>query len=189
VPQTPEENPERARNHDPSKRVFMAGVVERNVRVLLERQRTEQANVPFQIRLADRITDFAGSMWFVYLHLLLFAAWITCNLPVTPFPKFDRSFVILAMFASVEAIFLSTFVLITQNRMSERAAKRADLDLQVSLLAEHEVTRLIKLVKAIAERLDVEIKEGAELSELEQDVAPERVLDVIEKEDRELPTR
>ncbi len=165
----------------------MAGVVERNVRVLLERQRAEQGRIPFQNRLADRITDFTGSMWFVYLHLLIFGGWITFNLPNTPLPKFDRSFVVLAMTASVEAIFLSTFVLITQNRMSQRAAKRADLDLQISLLAEHEVTHLITLVKAIAQRIGVEVGEDGELAELEKDVAPERVLDLIEKEDGDRP--
>lgn len=161
----------------------MASVVERNVRVLLERQRSEQEHVALQIRIADRITSFTGSMLFVYLHLLLFGAWIGWNLPATPLPKFDPSFVVLAMTASVEAIFLSTFVLITQNRMAERAAKRADLDLQISLLAEHEVTRLITLVRAIADRLEVHVEDGAELSELEKDVAPERVLDLIEKND------
>ena len=71
----------------------------------------------------------------------LFGFWIVANLDWVPgVPAWDPSFVVLAMAASVEAIFLSTFVLISQNRMA--ADKRADLDLQVSLLAEHEVTRL-----------------------------------------------
>jgi uncharacterized membrane protein len=65
------------------------------------------------------------------------------NLGLVPgVPAWDSSFVALAMLASVEAIFLSTFVLISQNRMAAAADKRADLDLQISLLAEHEVTRL-----------------------------------------------
>ncbi len=90
----------------------------------------------------------------------------------------------LAMFASVEAIFLSTFVLISQNRMAVQADKRADLDLQVSLLAEHEITRLITLVKEIAEKLDVEGWQHPELPELQKDVAPERVLDALEENQR-----
>ena len=85
------------------------------------------------------------------------------------------------MVASVEAIFLSTFVLITQNRMAREADRRADLDLQISLLSEHKVTRLITLVKAIAERLEVEASKNPELPELQQDVAPETVLDVMER--------
>ena len=74
-------------------------------------------------------------MRFVMIHALLFGAWIVWNLGWIPgLPPFDPTFVVLAMVASVEAIFLSTFVLITQNRMAAMADKRADLDLQVSLL-------------------------------------------------------
>jgi uncharacterized membrane protein len=85
------------------------------------------------------------------------------------------------MVASVEAIFLSTFILITQNRMSAAAEKRAELDLQISLLAEHEVTKLAALLSAIADRLGVETDVDAEVDELKQDVAPEAVLDEIEE--------
>jgi uncharacterized membrane protein len=159
----------------------MAGVVDRNIHALLERRRAEEARVSPEVRFADRVTAFTGSMTFVYLHLVLFGAWIIFNLPWLPLPKFDPNFIILAMFASVEAIFLSTFVLITQNRMAERAAKRSDLDLQISLLAEHEVTQLITLVKAIAERLEIAIAQKEELTELEKDVAPEKVLDLIDE--------
>jgi uncharacterized membrane protein len=158
----------------------LAGVVERNVRSLVERRRYEERRKTRQQRVADAITRFTGTMAFVYIHLALFGGWIIANLPWTPLPKFDPTFVVLAMFASVEAIFLSTFVLITQNRMAAQADKRADLDLQISLLAEHEVTRLITLVKAIAEKLDVEASKNPELPQLQQDVAPEKLLDVME---------
>ena len=90
------------------------------------------------------------------------------------------------MFASVEAIFLSTFVLITQNRMSAQADRRADLDLQISLLAEHEVTRLITLVSVIAERVGIKTTEDKELPELKQDVHPEQVLEKIEETEERL---
>jgi uncharacterized membrane protein len=82
--------------------------------------------------------------------------------------------------ASVEAIFLSTFVLISQNRMAATADKRADLDLQISLLAEHEVTKLVTLVSAIADRMEVRTPADDEVDEIAQDVAPEAVLDEIE---------
>ena len=84
------------------------------------------------------------------------------------------------MWASVEAIFLSTFVLISQNRMQAAADKRADLDLQISLLAEHEVTKLVTLVSALADRMGVRTEVDQELDEITQDVAPEAVLDEIE---------
>lgn len=158
----------------------MAGVVERNIQALLERRQTEERTRGTQQRVADAITRFTGSMRFVYIHLILFGAWIVCNLPGVPLPKFDPSYVVLAMFASVEAIFLSTFVLISQNRMATRADQRADLNLQISLLAEHEITRLITLVKAIAAQQGIDAARHDELPELERDVAPEKVLDVME---------
>jgi uncharacterized membrane protein len=84
------------------------------------------------------------------------------------------------MVASVEAIFLSTFVLITQNRMAADADKRADLDLQISLLAEHELTKMATLLSAIADKQGVRTEVDAELEEIKKDVAPEAVLDKIE---------
>jgi uncharacterized membrane protein len=160
----------------------MTGIVERNIRALLERKEQEDRRLGWQERLADFITRFSGSMKFVYLHLLIYGSWIAINLGWVPFiPRFDPTFVVLAMEASVEAIFLSTFILITQNRMSAEAAKRADLDLQVSLLAEHEITRLITMVQEIGERMDLESARNPELEELAKDVAPEKVLETLEK--------
>jgi len=89
--------------------------------------------------------------------------------------------VTLAMVASVEAIFLSTFILITQNRMSAAADRRAKLDLQISLLAEQEVTKLAALLSAIADRLGIQTEVDAEVEELKQDIASEAVLDEIEE--------
>src|SRR5215203_1629489 len=135
----------------------LARVVDRNVRALLARRADDERTKTRSERIADGVTRFTGSMRFVYIHLVLFGSWIFVNLGIIPgLPRFDPSFVILAMVASVEAIFLSTFVLISQNRMAELADKRADLDLQISLLAEHEITRLVTLVSAIAEHLGLE---------------------------------
>lgn len=160
----------------------MTSVVERNIRALLARRQQEEQSLGWQDKLADAITRFCGSMKFVYLHLLLYGSWIAINLGWIPLiPRFDPTFVVLAMEASVEAIFLSTFILITQNRMSIQAAKRADLDLQVSLLAEHEITRLITMVQEIGQRMGIESAKDPELEELAKDVAPEHVLETMEK--------
>jgi len=159
----------------------LAGVVERNIRALLERRRADERRRTAQDRAADAITRFTGSMRFVYVHLALYGAWILANLGVVPgVPRFDPSFVVLAMVASVEAIFLSTFVLISQNRMAAAADKRADLDLHVSLLTEHELTKLVGLVTALAERAGVRADADPEIAEVKKDVAPEAVLDEIE---------
>ena len=121
-------------------------------------------------------------MIFVYPHAVLFGGWTLINVQVFPLlPAFDPSLVILAMVASVEAIFISTFVMISQNRMAEADDKRADLNLQISLLAEHETTQLLTMVAAIADKLGLDLEEKQEIEELQQDVTPEEVLDTMEK--------
>jgi uncharacterized membrane protein len=156
----------------------LAPVVERNIRALLDRRRREHAARGWADRVADAAARFAGSMAFVYLHLAAVLAWVAVNRGWAPAVRpFDPSFVILATAASVEAIFLSAFVLINQNRMTAAADRRADLDLHVSLLAEHEVTRLVTLVAAVAAKLGLKEAGAPELAELAKDVAPEKVLD------------
>ena len=160
----------------------LASSLKRNIQSLQERRRQEKASATRQERLAEAITAFTGSMTFVYLHLALYSAWILVNVGVIPgLPKFDPSFVILAMEASVEAIFLSTFVLISQNRTAAASDKRADLDLHINLLAEHELTKLSAVVLAIAARLDVKIAQTEDVQEIKKDVAPEAVLDELEE--------
>jgi uncharacterized membrane protein len=165
----------------------MTPVLERNIRSLQLRRQRDEATAGWQERTADAITRFTGSMAFVFLHLAAFGLWIVANLGWVPgVPAWDPSFVVLAMIASVEAIFLSTFVLISQNRMAATADKRADLDLQISLLTEHELTRLIALVSALSRHIGVQTEVDEEVEELKQDVAPEAVLDQIETERKQV---
>jgi uncharacterized membrane protein len=92
------------------------------------RQRTQD-------RIADRITTFAGSMPFVYLHLAWFACWIALN--VLGASKFDPfPFGLLTLIVSLEAIFLSTFVMISQNREAQRADIRSEIDFETNVLSE-----------------------------------------------------
>jgi uncharacterized membrane protein len=164
----------------PPRPKHLSSSLRRNIEALQERRRQEAASATPQERLAAAITAFTGSMPFVYLHLALYGAWIAVNVGLFPWLRaFDPSFVILAMEASVEAIFLSTFVLISQNRTAAEADKRADLDLQISLLTEHELTTLTSLVTAIAERLNLPPNDP-ELEEVKKDIAPEAVLNEIE---------
>jgi uncharacterized membrane protein len=159
----------------------MSSVLERNIEALKDRRLREEKQASAQEKIADQITRFTGSLLFVYLHLAVFGFWIAANLGLVPgVPKWDDSFVVLAMMASVEAIFLSTFVLISQNRMAAAADKRADLDLQIGLLAEHEVTKLAAMVAAIAVHIGVKTEVDHEVQEIKQDVAPEAVLDRLE---------
>src|SRR5712675_470436 len=138
--------------------------------MLEERRAREEATATLEERVAGAITRFSGTMRFVYVHIVVYGFWILANLGLVPgVPQFDPSFVILAMVASVEAIFLSTFILISQNRMAAAADKRAGLDLQINLLSEHEVTKLIALVSSIADRMGVKTEVDLEGDELKQD--------------------
>jgi uncharacterized membrane protein len=158
-----------------------------NIEALRRRRAEEEAHARLEERLASAITRFTGSLYFVYVHAAIYGFWIIANLRWTPglTPR-DPTFVILAMVASVEAIFLSTFILITQNRMAAAADRRAELDLQVSLLAEAEITKLVELVSLIAERMHLSSAEQREIEEMKQRVAPEAVLDAIEETDEQL---
>lgn len=157
-------------------------IVERNIQALLERRKATDKAASWQEKLAQAISDFAGSMTFVWLHLAVYGLWVIVNLGFIPgLPQFDPTFVVLAMVASVEAIFLSTFILITQNRMQGQADQRADLNLQVSLLAEHEITRLIKIVSELGDKLDLQSAQHPEIEELKQDVKPEKVLNTMDR--------
>src|SRR5436305_14737230 len=159
---------------NPSRSPGIAPVMERNIRTLLEKRQEEEARLGWKQRLAVGIANFTGSMTFVLIHVVLYCSWIAINIGLIPgIPRFDPSLVILAMEASVEAIFLSSFILITQNRMMAQADRRADLNLQISLLAEYEITRLITMTREIARAMRIPEGNKPELEELANEVAPE----------------
>lgn len=157
----------------------------RNIAALRERRAEEERSAGVQDRIADAISRFAGSLTFVVAQLVVVVAWVVINLGWVGLKPFDPSFVILATVASVEAIFLSTFVLMSQNRAAVQADRRAELDLQVNLLAEHEVTRMLDLTVAIARSLGLPEAEASALAELKRDVSPERVLDKLEETEQQ----
>ena len=158
----------------------LASTLKDNIARLTAREDEEARTAPLSDRIAKRVTDFTGSIPFVVLHVLVYGAWIAINIGLVPgVPRFDPTFVVLAMEASVEAIFLSTFVLIAQNRMQASSDRRADLDLHVNLLAEHELTRIAVLIERIAERVGVAVTDP-EFAEVKRDVEPTMVLDAID---------
>jgi uncharacterized membrane protein len=113
----------------PSEPDRLSNALQRNIEAMEQRRARQAAAATRQERVIEAITTFMGSMPFVYLHLVIYGAWIVTNLSVIPIlPKFDPTFVALAVSASLEALFLSTFVLMSQNRLSAAEMKRADLD-------------------------------------------------------------
>ncbi|WP_395516127.1 DUF1003 domain-containing protein [Pseudorhizobium flavum] len=159
-------------------------VLDRNINALILRRAQDESTLSRQQRVANGITAFVGSMVFVYIHAALFGLWILINIGWLPVvPAWDPSLVVLAMAASVEAIFISTFVLISQNRMAAEDDKRADLSLQIALLNEHETTRLVTMVSAIAGKLGVDPQVAPEeLEEMQRNLPPDVVLEEIERQ-------
>jgi len=111
-------------------------------------------------RISDNITRFAGSSISITLHVVWFILWIILNLglvgrihPIDPFP-----FTFLTLVVSLEAIFLSIFVLISQNRMAHQADRRAHLDLQINLLAEQETTLILRMLERLCEREGIKME-------------------------------
>ena len=155
----------------------LADALEQNIETILELRREAERSRSLQDRIADAITTFSGSMLFVYLHALLFAGWIVLNMSMGKEHAFDYfPFNFLTMVVSLEAIFLSTFVLVSQNRSAVQADDRADLDLQIDMLGEYEITKLLRLVVAIGRKLEVEGCDDKEWAELEKTVHPDQVL-------------
>ena len=159
----------------------MADVVERNIQALLSRRNQEEKTKGIQERIADAISRFAGSMAFVYFHVIWFAGWILLNLRIDGFPAFDPfPYGLLTTIVSLEAIFLSTFVLVSQNRQAAIAEQRTELDLQINLLSEYELTRVLSIVDALAKKFDLDVCDDGELQELEEDVKPKAVLNELD---------
>jgi len=155
----------------------LSAVIERNIRTIIDLRVKAALARGRQDHIADVMTSFSGRMIFVYVHLVWFSAWILLNtgrVGVHPFDPFPYG--LLTMIVSLEAIFLSTFVLISQNRLSAEAENRADLDLHIGLLTEHELTRVLQMLDAIQDKLGIENDSDSDLADLEMETRPEDVL-------------
>ena len=142
-----------------------------NVSKVMEIEEQQKMHRTFGERISDVIAMFCGSMVFVYVHIAWFAAWITYNsvLPVNAFDPFPYTF--LTMVVSLEAIFLSTFILISQNHDTRLSERRNHLDLQINMLAEQENTRMLELLVAIADKVGVTADDAAHALTEETDPA------------------
>jgi len=157
-------------------------VIERNIRTIIRLRLKAARERTVHDRIADIITSFSGRMGFVYVHIVWFGLWILLNTGRVGVPAFDPfPYGLLTMIVSLEAIFLSTVVLISQNRLSGEIERRADLDLQIGLLTEHELTRVLQMLDAIQRKMDIDDDAASELADLEMETKPEDVLAEIER--------
>jgi uncharacterized membrane protein len=134
-------------------------------------------------RAGDAVAGFAGSLVFVMIHALLVLSWILVNAHGVPgIPQFDPyPFSLLGLMVAVEAVVLSSFILMRQNRMTKRAERRDQLNLQIDLIAEKEVTKLLQMVRAICAHLGLHhIAEDEELKEFTQATSVETLTQRID---------
>ena len=150
--------------------------VRKNIETVVKMEERSLESRSMNERLADTIGAFCGSMSFIVIHFVIFTIWIAINLGMIPgIPEFDKfPFMLLSLVVSLEAIFLSTFVLMKQNRMSRRADARSHLDLQINLLTEKEITLVLQMLNEIGIRLGLKEKfSHAEYHELSTETAVE----------------
>jgi uncharacterized membrane protein len=160
----------------------LSKVIERNIRTIIHLRTKAARERGLQSRIADVITSFSGRMIFVYVHIVWFGIWILLNTGKFGVRIFDPfPYGLLTMVVSLEAIFLSTFVLISQNRLSDESERRADLDLHIGLLTEHELTRVLQMLDVIQDKLGIVDHENSELADLEMETKPEDVLAEIHR--------
>jgi uncharacterized membrane protein len=134
-------------------------------------------------RAGDAVAALAGSLIFVMIHILLVLTWVLLNVEgVRGIPRFDPyPFSLLGVIVSVEAVVLSSFILMRQNRMSKRAERRDHLNLQVDLISEKEITKLLQMVRAICQSMGLkQIADDQELREFSQATSVEKLTQRLE---------
>ncbi len=154
----------------------------RNVDRVLALEAAEHRKATAGDRLADAITNFSGSMTFVWLNVLSIAGWMVVNLALPKPRRFDPfPFSLLTLVLSVEAIFLAIFILISQNRAARISEKRSHLDLQLNLLSEQENTKMLLMLEQIANAVGAEIRDIPDVKVFEQAIRPEALSEQIDQ--------
>jgi len=126
--------------------------------------------------LADRMIGFASSTPFLLVHALVFVVWIMWNIPAFGFPQFDPyPYGMLTTIVSLEAIFLSIFVLMTQSRESRIGELREELTLQVNLRIEEEITKTLHLVAGLYARLGLQLADDPDLRAMLEPLDPKKI--------------
>ncbi len=158
-------------------------IIQRNIRAVAELAAEQQKAKSMEDRFAMAVSRFAGSMNFVYVHALIFGLWAAASLGLIPgVHHFDKDMVVLNTIATLEAIFLATFVLIAQNRMAANEEIRNHLDVQVSLLAEDETTHILRMVSEIGKKMGIAAADDPEIKQLIRSVEAQEIIDQIEVE-------
>jgi uncharacterized membrane protein len=153
-------------SHDEPPRAQAAEITRRNVRTVRELEQLAVADPSFADRTAAFVARFCGSIHFVWVHAAVFSAWFAVN-SIPGLPHWDPyPFTFLTMWASMESIFIASFILIAQNYAMRLSERRAQLDLQVNLLAEQENTKTLQMLDAIARQVGAQVGSDPEVEAL-----------------------
>ena len=176
---------EPATDDEPRKPQTVDDVTRKNVNAMRQLEQASLARRTRADRVAAAIARFCGSMTFVVIHVLVFAAWIAFNV-LPGLQHFDPyPFTFLTLVVSLEAIFLSTFILISQNYDMRISERRNQLDLQINLLSEQENTKMLQMLEKIAIKVGVQDCDDQQVRALEQATRPEALVEQIEEAYRE----
>jgi uncharacterized membrane protein len=166
-------------------------VTRENVHAMHQLEAAAMARRTGADRIAAAIARFCGSMTFVWIHVAVFAAWIGYNTlpwfkPFDPYP-----FTFLTLVVSLEAIFLSTFILISQNYDMRVSERRNQLDLQINLLSEQENTKMLQILERIAKKVGAHLADDPQVRALEEATRPEALIKQIDEayRDDESPSK
>ena len=160
-----------------------------NIQAIIELERQAAREASLGDRVSQRIGAFVGSMTFVAVQATLLVAWMTWNAWAVPQWQFDPyPYPLLTMAVTLEGVFIATFVLMAQNRMSRQSEERAHLNLQVDLLAEQEMTLMLKMLRRLAEHLEIPPEDEDE-ARTEQLVEHTNVYDLVDTLRRERPDK
>jgi len=158
-------------------------LTKRNVELIRELEEAAKRERTPSDRVAEAIAGFCGSMSFVWVHVIWFGGWIVFNL-IPGMPRIDPfPFTFLTLVVSLEAIFLSTFILISQNHDTRVTERRNHLDLQINLLSEQENTKMIAMLQAIAAHIGAELGHDPHLQAMGEHTEPQRLVQQIEARD------
>jgi uncharacterized membrane protein len=171
--------------HAPAREESSDELTKRNVEVIKQLEDAAKQERTKSDLVAEAVANFCGSMTFVWVHVIWFGGWIVFN-SVPGLPHVDAfPFTFLTLVVSLEAIFLSTFILISQNHDTKLSERRNNLDLQINLLSEQENTRMLEMLRVIAEKLGCELPDDQDVRKLSEVIDPERVAKQIEQREED----
>jgi len=159
-------------------------LIARNVQRVADLETGIRSSESVSDRIASHISRFCGSMLFVLVYVVIFSGWILLNSVIIPKPFDPYPFTFLTLVVSLEAIFLSTFIMIAENRQERISERRSQLDLQINILAEQEGTKTLQILEAIARKLSVDVSRDPTIGVLEKATEPERLAKQIDQQDR-----